>query len=98
MRKRPPRKDEAGEKKKPAPAPAAVRQKEAAAEGTQPRRGRRGRPDAGLAPPGGAEPAVYLLDRTVTRIFPDGGSMSIVHNVIKVLSKAGVDRFGEVEI
>jgi hypothetical protein len=55
---------------------------------------------AAAAAPGGeaSGAAVYLLDRTVVRVYPDGSSVQLVHNIIKVLSKAGADKHGEVEI
>ncbi len=44
------------------------------------------------------EPAVLLLDRTVVRVFPSGARLSLTHNIIRVLTKEGIDRFGEVRI
>jgi cellulose synthase operon protein C len=43
-------------------------------------------------------PAVYLLDRTVTRIFPGGARLTLTHNIIKVLTKEGAEQSGEVQV
>jgi tetratricopeptide (TPR) repeat protein len=43
-------------------------------------------------------PAVIVLDRTVTRVFPTGARLTLTHNIVKVQSKDGVDRWGEVTI
>ena len=45
-----------------------------------------------------ASPAVILLDRTVTRVFPTGARLTLTHNIIRVQSKEGIDKFGEVQI
>lgn len=44
------------------------------------------------------ESAVLLLDRTVMRVFPSGARLSLTHNVIRVLTKEGIERFGEIHI
>src|SRR5206468_12365610 len=43
-------------------------------------------------------PAVLLLDRTVARVFPDGAQMILTHNIVRVQSKDGIERWGEVPI
>lgn len=43
-------------------------------------------------------PAVIVLDRTVTRVFPTGARLTITHNIIQVLAKDGIDKWGEVQI
>ncbi|HJZ87096.1 MAG TPA: tetratricopeptide repeat protein [Polyangia bacterium] len=43
-------------------------------------------------------PAVVLLDRTVTRAFSSGARLTLTHNIIRVQTKAGIDRWGEVQI
>ncbi len=43
-------------------------------------------------------PAVVVLDRTVERVFPDGGRASITHTITQVLSKAGIERAAEVSL
>ncbi len=40
-------------------------------------------------------PAVFVLDRTVTRVYATGGQRTITHNIVKVLAKDGIDRWGE---
>jgi cellulose synthase operon protein C len=45
-----------------------------------------------------SSPAVIVLDRTVTRVFPTGGRMTITHNIMQVLTKDGIDKWGEVQI
>jgi hypothetical protein len=45
-----------------------------------------------------ATPAVIVLDRTVTRVFPTGGRLTLTHNIIQVLNKDGIDKWGEVNI
>lgn len=44
------------------------------------------------------ESAVLVLDRTVMRVFPRGERLSLTHNIIRVLTKEGIDRYGEVHI
>jgi tetratricopeptide (TPR) repeat protein len=43
-------------------------------------------------------PAVLVLDRTVTRVFPTGARLTLTHNIIQVLAKNGIDKWGEVKI
>jgi tetratricopeptide (TPR) repeat protein len=43
-------------------------------------------------------PAVIVLDRTVTRVYPTGARLTLTHNIIQVLAKDGLDKFGEVKI
>ncbi|HEY2747408.1 MAG TPA: DUF3857 domain-containing protein, partial [Polyangia bacterium] len=43
-------------------------------------------------------PAVIVLDRTVTRVFPTGARLTLTHNIIRVQDKDAIDKFGEVEI
>jgi tetratricopeptide (TPR) repeat protein len=43
-------------------------------------------------------PAVIVLDRTVTRVFATGARMTLTHNIIQVLAKDGIDKWGEVTI
>jgi tetratricopeptide (TPR) repeat protein len=43
-------------------------------------------------------PAVIVLDRTVTRVFPTGARLTLTHNIIQVLSKDGIDKWGEVNV
>jgi len=43
-------------------------------------------------------PAVIVLDRTVERIFPDGGRASLTHTITQVLSKEGLERASEVSV
>jgi tetratricopeptide (TPR) repeat protein len=40
-------------------------------------------------------PAVFVLDRSVSRVYATGGQRTITHNIIKVLAKDGIDRWGE---
>ena len=40
-------------------------------------------------------PAVFVLDRAVRRVFATGGQRTITHNIVKVLTKEGIDRWGE---
>jgi lipopolysaccharide biosynthesis regulator YciM len=42
-----------------------------------------------------AEPEVLLLDYTVVRVFPDGSSADLTHNVLRMQSQEAVDRNGE---
>ena len=41
-------------------------------------------------------PAVIVLDRTVTRVFPTGARLTLTHNIIRVQDKDAIDKFGEV--
>jgi tetratricopeptide (TPR) repeat protein/transglutaminase-like putative cysteine protease len=43
-------------------------------------------------------PAVILLDRTVTRVFPTGARLTLTHNIIQVRTKDGIDKWGEVNV
>ena len=52
---------------------------------------------AGELPPGSA-PAVVVQDRLVTRFFPNGSSVSLTHNIVEVLTKQGIERWGEVAL
>ena len=45
-----------------------------------------------------AAPAVVVLDRTVERVFPDGGQMTLTHEIVLVQSKDAIDRWAEVEV
>lgn len=42
--------------------------------------------------------AVIVLDRTVVRAFPGGARLMLTHNIIKVLTKDGLEKFGEVQV
>ncbi|MBL9008323.1 MAG: tetratricopeptide repeat protein [Myxococcales bacterium] len=46
----------------------------------------------------GGEPAVMLLDRTVVRVLPNAARLTLTHNIIRVLTKDGLGKFGEVRI
>ncbi len=46
----------------------------------------------------GGEPAVILLDRTVVRVLPNAARLTLTHNIIRVLTKDGLGKFGEVHI
>ena len=43
-------------------------------------------------------PAVLVLDRTVGRVFADGAQLVLTHNIVRVQTKDGIDRWGEVAI
>jgi hypothetical protein len=43
-------------------------------------------------------PAVVVLDRTVERVFLDGGRASLTHTITQVLSKEGIERAAEVSV
>ncbi len=43
-------------------------------------------------------PSVIVLDRTVTRVFPTGARLTLTHNIIRVQTKDGIDKWGEVTI
>jgi tetratricopeptide (TPR) repeat protein len=43
-------------------------------------------------------PAVLVLDRLVGRVFPDGAQMILTHSIVRVQSKDGIERWGEVQI
>ena len=42
--------------------------------------------------------AAYVLDYAGTRVYEDGASLTVTHNIIRVNNKDGIDQFGEVEI
>lgn len=44
---------------------------------------------------GYAEPEVLVLDYTVVRVFPDGSSADLTHNILRMQSQEAVDRNGE---
>jgi hypothetical protein len=41
---------------------------------------------------------VLVLDRSVTRIYPQGGSRTIVHNVVHLRAKEALDEYGELQL
>ncbi|AWV90647.1 tetratricopeptide repeat protein [Bradymonas sediminis] len=41
--------------------------------------------------------AYYALDFAARKYFEDGSSVTLTHNVIRVMTKGGIDRFGEFE-
>ena len=43
-------------------------------------------------------PAVIVLDRTVTRVFSTGARLTLTHNIMRVQTKDGIDKFGEVTV
>jgi tetratricopeptide (TPR) repeat protein len=43
-------------------------------------------------------PATMILDRTVHRILPDGTELILTHNIVRVDTKDGIQRFGEVAV
>lgn len=43
-------------------------------------------------------PAVMVLDRSVERLAADGGRMVLTHNIVRVQSKDGIDRWGEIDV
>ena len=43
-------------------------------------------------------PSRMILDRTVEVLHPSGARLVLTHNLIQVLTKEGVQRFGEVEV
>jgi hypothetical protein len=45
-----------------------------------------------------AAPAVLVLDRTVVRVLDDGAIIVLTHNIVKVLTKDGITRWGEVAV
>jgi hypothetical protein len=45
-----------------------------------------------------AAPAVLVLDRTVVRVLDDGASIVLTHNIVNVLTKDGITRWGEVAV
>ena len=44
------------------------------------------------------EPQVMVLDSTVVRVFDDGSSLELTHNIFRVQSQEAVDQHGEYEI
>lgn len=45
-----------------------------------------------------AAPAVVVLDRTVTRIFPSGAEMVLTHEIVRVQSKDAIQKWGETAV
>ena len=45
-----------------------------------------------------AAPAVVVLDRTVTRIFPSGAEMTLTHEIVRVQSKDALQKWGEIAV
>ena len=43
-------------------------------------------------------PAVVVLDRTVTRVFPDGAELTLTHEIVRVQSKDAIEKWGEVAL
>lgn len=43
-------------------------------------------------------PAVVVQDRMVTRLFADGSAVSLTHNIVQVLTKQGMERWGELAL
>jgi hypothetical protein len=43
-------------------------------------------------------PAVMVLDRAVTRVFPEGAQMTLTHNIVRVQTKDGIEKWGEVAV
>ncbi len=43
-------------------------------------------------------PSVLVLDRTVSRTFDDGAQMILTHNIVRVQSKDGIGRWGEITV
>lgn len=43
-------------------------------------------------------PAVLVLDRTVHQVGPDGAQTYLTHNIVRVQSKQGMERWGEVAV
>jgi tetratricopeptide (TPR) repeat protein len=43
-------------------------------------------------------PAVMVLDRTVTRVFPTGAVMTLTHQIVRVDSKDAIDKWGEIAV
>jgi len=41
---------------------------------------------------------VLVLDRTVTRVYDNGGQRFIIHMIIELLSKQAIDRYGELDV
>ena len=45
-----------------------------------------------------AAPAVVVLDRSVTRVFPSGAAMTLTHEIVRVQSKDAIEKWGEVSL
>jgi tetratricopeptide (TPR) repeat protein len=45
-----------------------------------------------------AAPAVVILDRSVTRLFPSGAAMTLTHEIVRVQSKDAIQKWGEVAL
>ena len=45
-----------------------------------------------------AAPAVVVLDRTVTRVFPSGAEMILTHEIVRVQSKDAIEKWGETSV
>src|SRR5262249_51186514 len=45
-----------------------------------------------------AAPAIVVLDRTVSRVMPDGAQLTLTHEIVRVQSKDAIDRWAEVEV
>lgn len=43
----------------------------------------------------GHDEAYYALDYAVRKYFDDGSAVTLTHNIIRVMTKGGIDRFGE---
>jgi tetratricopeptide (TPR) repeat protein len=43
-------------------------------------------------------PAVIVLDRTVMRVFATGARLVLTHNIVRVQTKEGIDKWGEVTL
>jgi len=41
---------------------------------------------------------VLVLDRSIARVYPNGGQRHIVHLLVHLLSKDALDRYGEIEV
>jgi len=41
---------------------------------------------------------VLVLDRSVTRVYPDGSQRHIVHTIAELRSKEAIDRYGEIDV
>lgn len=52
---------------------------------------------AGRRPPY-RSPAVLVLDRTVVYVLSSGARLTLTHNIIQVLEKEGLDRWGEIQV
>jgi hypothetical protein len=45
-----------------------------------------------------AAPAVVVLDRSVTRVFPSGAEMTLTHEIVRLQSKDAIEKWGEVSV